>query len=852
MRTVILFFIAGLINIGVSAQTISGKVLDNESGQAVAGAEIRLQHSRKGTLSNASGVFSLTVDQREGTLIVSHIGYRTQALEFNENSSSLIIRLDRSITQLDEIQVMAHTAREGYTPIAFSRIGAEKIALTLGDRPLPEVMRFSPGVYASRDGGGSGDATLSIRGFQQENLAVLLNGIPINGAENGLVYWNNWMGLTEVARSIEFQRGIGASKIAQNSVGGTVNIITTGTGSESGGHLTHQLTDYGNSRTSLSYNSGEMGNGWSFSLLGSRTSGPGYVDATYVDGWAYFLSIGKHFGPKQRLLFTALGGPERHGQRNMKVTHEEVERYGHKYNKEWGHDNGRINNASENFYHKPHIGLTHYLQTSNRTLIVSTLYCSPGWGGGKWNDSYQYGPGVFSFRNASGQIDWDAIYQYNASHTDTATLANGSRVTGFSKVVQTKFLASHMWAGALSTLETDLGKGFRLTSGIHYRYFSSTLRQEVANLLGGKVYIDDYSWSLAGVAGRSQLKMPGDNIRLHNGALLNMINAFAQVEKSFGRTTAFIASSVSGQTYRRRDIYNYPDNPDSETVWRGGFDLKGGLNYHTGSQSNIYVNAAHFSRLPYYKFVFGNFNNIPVKDIGNEKVSTAEAGFNLNGSNTALSVSGYYTLWQDVSFLTQEYIQLENNTQTRAMVSGLDALHRGIETDLSWNIYKKLKISVLAGLGDWKWRKDVEAKLLNDRDVVVDTINVYARGLYVGGAPQLQAGFQLETKLFDQMSLSWRTLYYDRHYAAFDPAGRQNEADRRQAYRIPSYTVSDLNWSMPLKVAGQDAMVFLNVNNVFDRIHILKGEDGPEHNKDGFKGFWSFGRNFDMGLRLSF
>lgn len=849
--TAILVF-TGLLSLQSVAQQISGRISDKETGLPLSGAEIRLANVNRGTLANSSGVFFLNAATKEGKLIVSHLGYRTQEVVFSTVDNPLDIKMERVITELDEIQVMAHTAREGHTPIAFTRISAEKISLTLGDRPLPEVMNFSPGVYASRDGGGSGDATLSIRGFQQENLAVLLNGIPINGAENGLVYWNNWMGLTEIARSIEFQRGIGASKIAQNSVGGTVNIFTTGTGSEAEGMFAHQLTSYGNTRSSLSYNSGNIGKGWSLSLLGSRTSGSGYVDGTYVDGWAYFLSVGKHLGPRQRLLFTALGGPERHGQRNLKISKEEVARFGHKYNKEWGHDNGRINNASENFYHKPHMGLTHYLQIDNKTLLVSTLYFSPGWGGGKWNDSYQNGPGVFAFRNASGQIDWDAIYRYNSSQQDSAELADGSKVAGFSKVVQTHFLASHVWAGALSTLETDLGNGLRLTTGLHYRFFSSTLRQEVANLLGGQFYIEDFSWSLAGVAGRSQLKMPGDNIRLHNGALLHLLNGFAQLEKSFGRLTAFVAGSVSGQTYRRNDEYNYPENPLSESVMRGGFDMKGGLSYRPGTMSNIYLNVGYFSRLPYYKFVFGNFNNIPVRDIRNEKVNTIEAGYGIKGGTVNFNLSAYSTLWKDVSFLTQEYIQLENNTQTRAMVRGLDALHQGLEVDLSVNLLKSIKFGFVSGIGNWKWKKDVEARLLNDRDLVVDTVNVYANGLYVGGAPQFQAGIQLEARLLNKLNLTWRTMFYDRHYATFDPAGRQNPNDRQQAYRLPSYAVTDLNFSMPLAILGREGKIYVNANNIFNRIFILKGEDGIGHSEEAFRGFWSFGRNFDMGIRFMF
>ena len=44
--------------------------------------------------------------------------------------------------------------------------------------------------------------------------------------ENGWVYWSNWQGLTDVASGIQLQRGLGASRLAVPSVGGTVSIFT--------------------------------------------------------------------------------------------------------------------------------------------------------------------------------------------------------------------------------------------------------------------------------------------------------------------------------------------------------------------------------------------------------------------------------------------------------------------------------------------------------------------------------------------------------------------------------------------------------------------------------------------------
>ena len=52
-------------------------------------------------------------------------------------------------------------------------------------------------------GGGSGDSRVNVRGFNQRNVAVLINGVPVNDMENGWVYWSNWDGMSDVTNSIQ-------------------------------------------------------------------------------------------------------------------------------------------------------------------------------------------------------------------------------------------------------------------------------------------------------------------------------------------------------------------------------------------------------------------------------------------------------------------------------------------------------------------------------------------------------------------------------------------------------------------------------------------------------------------------
>jgi hypothetical protein len=603
----------------------------------------------------------------------------------------------------------------------------------------------------------------------------------------------------------------------------------------------------------LALSSGKMKNGVAVNFLGSRTQGPGYVDATYVDAWAYFLSVSKEFNSRHKLVFTALGAPERHGQRTLRLSQKEVDLNGLRFNKDWGSYNGQINNASENFYHKPYITLNHYWKMSERLFLATSAYYSPGYGGGKWSEVYGWGtPTVFEYRNPSGQIDWDAIYQNNATHTDTATLANGEKVTGYSKNVQTDFLASHHWGGLLSRLEFQKNEHFKYTLGIHLRYFKSKLQEKITDLLGGDFYIDDYGWAVDGLAGRNEIKTVGDIIKVDNGAINPSSSIFGQVEYEKGKTNAFISGTFNNVWYQRYDNYNYVEDTKSDVLLKTGFDLKGGVNHRVGEHHNFFANGGFFSRAPYFKYVFGSFTNVQTKDLENEKVKAFEIGYGYTRNVTRFRMNYYYTIWEDKSFLSNEYIQLEDNTQTRAFVTGLDALHSGFELEIEQKISQNFNLGGVLSVGNWKWKNDVSAVLFDDSNAPVDTVNVYANGLYVGGAPQFQAGLYGDINILNTFNLSANWMFYDQIYADFDPSGRNNPDDHSQSYQIPSYSIVDVHLYFPFDFAGLPAMLNMSCYNLFNSEHIIRGEDGANHDLESFRGFWGFGRTFNVMLKLSF
>ncbi len=835
--------------------TVQGVVRDLASNQTVPSVTLTVSGTVINAITDANGTFTLSLQPGSCIISFSHLAYNDTSLKVIVKAGNILglgnIFMEPRVIGLEEVHVFSSFVTGQETPVAVTTVGARTIEKQSGNQDYPEILKMTPGVYATKAGGGSGDDRLTIRGFQQENVALLLNGVPVSSMENGLVYWSNWSGLADATEAIQVQRGLGASNVAMNSVGGTVNIITKSTLAQAGGVFRYCLSDYGNRKTTLQLSTGRMKNGSSITFLGSHTEGPGYVDGTYVKGWSYFLSVSREFGTRHKLVFTALGSPESHGQRNYGMSKADFDNFGNKYNPSWGLYNGKLLNLSENFYHKPQLSLNHYWDINPKTFLASSAYLSFGNGGGRYSEAFNYGTPVWNFRK-NNQIDFDAVYLDNAGNKDSTLLSDGNWVKGYSKNVLTNYMASHYWAGLMSTLTRKINENTRLMAGIHLRTFRSHLYEQVADLMGGNSWVEQYAWSLSGVAGRSQIKKVGDVINVDNYSIMQYGNLFGQVEYKLDPFRLFAAATVSATQFQREDPYNYPGNPYSAKVRKTGFNGKAGMAYKLGKQGSIYANLGFYSREPLFTFVFVNFSNAVARNLRNEKISTAEIGYEFTGGRITSRLNGYYTLWKDKSILSRENIQLTDSSLTRSLVRGLNALHTGIEWEISALLYRNLSLSGTVSIGNWKWQNDVTASIYNDKQVLVDSLKIYTRGLFVGDAPQTQLGLSLDYTFFKQFNLVANWVYYDRLYANFDPTNRTNPDDRQQPYRIPAYGIFDLHTSYEFVIRQIPASVQLSCQNVFNNQAITRGDDGADHSLAGFTGFWAMGRTFNLSLKLSF
>jgi len=817
-------------------RTVSGTVVESSTGEPLIGANVVVEGTTTGTVTDLNGNFKLAVPSGSVTLKVSFIGYNEFTKTLSGNESDLgEISLETSAIGLQEVEVIASIAVDRKTPVAVSTIKQAELQSKIGSQEFPEILKSTPGVYATKTGGGFGDGRINVRGFDDDNVAVLINGVPVNDMENGNVYWSNWAGLTDATRSIQVQRGLGASKVAVPSVGGTINIISKATDFDKGGSIYAATGNDAYSKLGFTLNSGLTDNGWAFTLSGAKTQGDGYVDGTEFLGFSYYANIAKQINDNHEVTFTAIGTKQRHGQRqsNSLLIDYENSPSGIKYNPDWGYRNGQVVQIEDNFYHKPQLSLNHYWTLSDRMELSTAAYASFGTGGGGGTG------GTFdkSIRKGGeyGPVDVDFFVEQNENSVDGESSAwlRASR-------------NDHKWYGVLSSLNYDISSSLKFLGGIDFRYYKGSHFYEITDLLGG-----DYVLNNDDINNPNRTLTVGDKYNYNYDGVVLWEGLFGQVEYTEGDLAAFLSLAASNTSYSRFELFNEtPENEESETINFFGYQIKGGANYNLTRNHNVFANVGYFEKAPFFRNVFlSRTSNAANEDAVNEKIFSAELGYGYRSSNFTANINVYRTKWMD-----KASVRSTPNADGQifyANITGINALHQGVEVDGKFKANSNLTFTGMLSLGDWRWLNNVEDVRIEDEDgnTLGDPINIYIEDLRVGDAAQTTAALGVQYEMIEGFKLGLDYNYYDNLFASFDPTARTTE-DVTDAWEVPAYGVFDLNVTYKFELGGFNASLYGNVYNLTDTQYVADANDGGDAANS--RVFYGFGRNWNLGLKVNF
>lgn len=785
--------------------TVRGQLVDSETGEPLVGAAVMVEGTSQGTVTDIDGYFKQSVAQG-GTLVFKYVGFKDLKKKITQKGASVdlgTIKMEPDAVMLADVTITSSIAVARKTPVAVSTIDPVFIEEKLGTQEFPEILKSTPGIYATKDGGGFGDSKINIRGFKSENSAMMVNGVPMNGMENNKVYWSNWSGLSDVTRSIQVQRGLGAAKVASPAVGGSINIITKTTEAKKGGSVSYAMGNDGYNKILFNLSSGLSKDGWAFSLLGAKTWGDGYIQGTEFEGYTWFVSIAKRFNDNHQLSLTAFGAPQWHNQRSnqnglsikewQRVKQYMGEDSPYKYNSTFGYRHGQSYNSSRNSYHKPQISLNHLWQIDQKSSLSTALYVSIGRGDGYRgtgdstyaNSWYGSTNGLVNtqFRRPDGTFDYDAVETMNAEST------NGS------KMVMSKMMNNHLWYGLLSTYTTKFGENFDFYGGIDFRYYKGLHQDILTDLFGGTYFIDSYNRKNVtaennpAVGGNSayinQKLNVGDVLRRDYDGFVMYEGVFAQLEYNQDKLSAFISGGASNTGYWRYDrMYYSKDKAKSSTKNYLGGNIKGGANYNLTENHNVFVNAGYINRAPMFdtSFINSQTSHDRNPDAKNEKIMSFELGYGYRSRFFTANLNGYYTRWMDKALYDSG--TTADGLRWAMNMTGANADHWGVEFDFVAKPLNWLDITGMFSWGDWRWGGvasgylfDSQGQMLQNTrgDVVTDMANaeqyqykIDMDNVSVGGSAQTTAALGLGVRPMKGLRLGVDWNFFSRNFADYD------------------------------------------------------------------------------------
>ncbi len=888
----LLFVALLMISATVLGQTkITGTVVD-ETNEPLPGASVVVKGTTNGTSTDFDGKFMLDSKTTSGAVIVSFIGYDKVEVAFSAAGDLGTIKLKVGGNVLEEVVLVGKgvidLAGGRKTPVAVNTIKAAEIQNKIGSQDVTMTLVNTPSVYVAGQGGGFGDSRINVRGFQQDNTAYMLNGQPINGMEDGKMYWSNWSGINDIASAVQIQRGLGASKLAISSVGGTVNFVTRATDKREQGYVSATFANNNYIKNTFSYSTGKSEGGFGTSIMLSHWQGDGYNEGTKGQGQTYFLSFGYELNEKHNFNFLITGAPQWHDQ-NFSKRISDYLTYGRQYNNNWGTLNGEYMTERRNFYHKPILNLNWDYQIDEDTSLSTVLYGSFGRGGGTGNRGNAQ-------RTAERRIDFDATYAANAT---IPAGAGGYFAAGGGYVVRSS-MNLHSWFGVVSNFQKQLNENLSFNLGVDLRTYYGEHFRVVENFMGLSSWQENIrlrdqnnNHSTYGsfgtykrvIATRSYNADPyaatwnkyqrDQMIAYNNDERINYSGIFTQLEYAKDNVSLFFQGSLSNQTHVRWDHYQYAnqalidgtniqgtgtplpagitDGVKSEKVSNTGYNLKTGGSYAFNDKSTVYFNTGLYSRQPYHDNIFLNFTNQVNPLTSNEKIFGLEAGYSYKAENFSANVNLYRTSWKDrvvtSSRVVNSVVQFTTN-------QGVEQLHSGIEVDFVYRPVNGLTVKGFTSIGDWKYKGDGITRVTDEEQNVISETATDFDGGEVGDAAQFTLGGGLDYKLNRNISMDFDYRFYDRLYA--------NVGAVKENLELPSYGIADMGVSYRMFVGKEKSNTVnfrFNVNNVFHTIYLsdlrtniaaTSGSTTYQGIDVANQGYFGLGRTWNFGLRYNF
>ena len=662
-----------------------------------------------------------------------------------------------------------------------------------------------------------------IRGYDSENVAMHLNGIPVNDLESGWASFSSWGGLNQATREEQASYGLEASDFSFGAIGGSINIDTRASSQKKqikASYVATTRSNY-NHRLMVSGATGMQANGWGFTLSGSRRwAQEGYLPGTFYDAYSYFIAVDRQINQNHTLNFTFLGASANRGKFGGSVQEMYDIAGSNYYNSYWGFQNGKKRNSRVARAHQPYAILRHDWVKDESLNISTSLSFQDGKNGSTaldWQnasdprpDYYRKLPSAIEDEDTAldvelllsqnehlRQIQWDQLYDANRS--GSATISNvggieGNDITGLrsSYIVAERRYDSRK-VNFSSVIEKIFSDQVSMQGGLSVQRYTGDNYQLVDDLLGGDFFYNINQFAERDFAGDSEkiqhdldnpdrLIKQGEKYGYHYLSNINRDDAWIQAQINLGKLKMHASlSAVQTEFWRTGKNRNglFPDNSfgDSDRNKFNNFGVKGGLSYGIDGRNFLVANAGYQTRAPFFRDVYlsARTRNDVVPNLQSEEIISADAAYLYNSPNLKGKIGVYYTEFNDQTEVKSFYHD-ELRTFVNFAMTDIDKRHVGLELAAQGKIITGLTFEAAFSLGQFLYNSRPLATITSDNDAaeIRSEESVYINYFYVPNVPQTAAvlGLEYQTPGTSKLIFGVTGIYFDNIWTDLNPDRR--------------------------------------------------------------------------------
>lgn len=234
----------------VAQYEISGKVLDAQTKEALAGVSVHIPGASSGAITGFNGMFTLQSREKIDSFTLSFTGYAAKTVKLPQNNQTILLHATPAVLNGIIVSASREAEARADAPLAISTISSKMLDETK-PASLDQVMNKVSGVYMVDLG--NEQHTMAIRqpiGYRNTFL-YLEDGIPIR--TTGDFNHNALIEINEAAlKRIEVIKGPSSSLYGSDAIGGAVNFITPSPSAVPDLKLQAESSDWGYHRMDLS------------------------------------------------------------------------------------------------------------------------------------------------------------------------------------------------------------------------------------------------------------------------------------------------------------------------------------------------------------------------------------------------------------------------------------------------------------------------------------------------------------------------------------------------------------------------------------------------------------------------